>query len=399
MKVAVIHPLKHHVYYSLEGVAKSGADVIGLFGYYNRGDFFDKLLNKTKFKSLVDGWKYEPIDKYVTTSFWIKFLFLLSKKWPSKFEKIYTKEFQKWCIMQLDNVDCIHVLQDYCNDVIRYAYEQGIQIVYEQIQPFDTVQRRILDEEVQKVGISPKYISARFPKEKIKKQIENIGYSTAIVTASDATYKSVIELGVKSNIIYRFPYGSDFAKVIRKKSIKYNNTLRVLYIGNISLIKGVQYVIEAAEQLQNSGIYFTFIGKPASTRDRFFINQIEKLKNCKYKESVPHTEIFNNYFENDVFIFQGLCEGFGMVTLEAMFCGLPCVVSTGGIGIVQDGFNGYVNENGDVETLVKNIMKLKDPILRKRMSQNAVMSANECTWEKYTNNISNVYLNMFGTNI
>ena len=41
MRVAVIHPLKHHVYYSMAGVMESGAEVIGLFGYYDKNDFLD----------------------------------------------------------------------------------------------------------------------------------------------------------------------------------------------------------------------------------------------------------------------------------------------------------------------------------------------------------------------
>ena len=46
MRVAVIHPLKHHVYYSMAGVMESGAEVIGLFGYYDKNDFLDKIVRK-----------------------------------------------------------------------------------------------------------------------------------------------------------------------------------------------------------------------------------------------------------------------------------------------------------------------------------------------------------------
>ena len=44
MRIAVIHPLKHHVYYSMAGVMESGAEVIGLFGYYDKNDFLDKIV-------------------------------------------------------------------------------------------------------------------------------------------------------------------------------------------------------------------------------------------------------------------------------------------------------------------------------------------------------------------
>lgn len=140
MRIAVIHPLKHHVYYSMAGVMESGAEVIGLFGYYDKNDFLDKIVRKTKWKKQIDGYKYEIISTCVKTNFFVKVLFLLAKAKPKQFQKLYNWAFETWAIHNLKGIDCIHVLQDYCNIVIRYAKKHHIKIIYEQILAYDVNQ-------------------------------------------------------------------------------------------------------------------------------------------------------------------------------------------------------------------------------------------------------------------
>ena len=86
MRIAVIHPLKHHVYYSMAGVMESGAEVIGLFGYYDKNDFLDKIVRKTKWKKQIDGYKYEIISTCVKTNFLLKYCFCWQKLNRSSFK-------------------------------------------------------------------------------------------------------------------------------------------------------------------------------------------------------------------------------------------------------------------------------------------------------------------------
>lgn len=393
MKVAVIHPLRHHVYHSMEGVVQSGVDVVGLFGYFNRGDCIDKFLMRTKFRHLVEGWSYEPIAKYVKTSLWVKILFLLYKKFPNKFENIYFKYFQKWCIKQLKDVDCIHVLQDYCNDVIRYAYSRGIKIVYEQIIPF---YYGCLLEEIENVGFDKSYINSRYSKDKLELQIENIKIASVIIGASFATEKTLKQISDRN--IYIFPYGAQITccndEILAQNLWRKQNKekLKILYIGAINLLKGVRYIIEAAELLVEKPFEFTFVGKPTSIEDTQMIEKIKSLPNCEYIESIPHSKINKIYQDNDIFVFQGICEGFGMVTLEAMANGLPCLVSIGGCGIVKNNVDGFINENRDVVKIVENLELLfSNRELLKELSINARNDALLCTWDDFSKNIADVY--------
>lgn len=59
-------------------------------------------------------------------------------------------------------------------------------------------------------------------------------------------------------------------------------------------------------------------------------------------------------------------ESFGLVALEAMACGVPCIgTRVGGIPeVITDGMNGYLCGLGDVEAVAgKAIRLLEDPPL------------------------------------
>ena len=67
-------------------------------------------------------------------------------------------------------------------------------------------------------------------------------------------------------------------------------------------------------------------------------------------------------------------EGFAMVLLEAMACGLPCVsfdCPYGPRNVITDGEDGFLVEYLNSKALADNICKLiEDKELRKRMGQN-----------------------------
>lgn len=87
----------------------------------------------------------------------------------------------------------------------------------------------------------------------------------------------------------------------------------------------------------------------------------------------PTFDIQQEYINSSIFVFSSRFEGFGMVLVEAMACGLPVVsfnCPCGPKDIVSDGEDGLLVENGDVEALAEALSRLMaDEALRQSMSK------------------------------
>ncbi|MGF1452925.1 MAG: glycosyltransferase family 4 protein, partial [Opitutales bacterium] len=78
------------------------------------------------------------------------------------------------------------------------------------------------------------------------------------------------------------------------------------------------------------------------------------------------------YQEADIFALPSSGEGFGLVYLEAMARGLPCIASTAGAAteVVLDGECGRCIPNGDVTALTAALHELvQHPELRRRLGE------------------------------
>jgi glycosyltransferase involved in cell wall biosynthesis len=101
------------------------------------------------------------------------------------------------------------------------------------------------------------------------------------------------------------------------------------------------------------------------------------LQHCSLKG--PTTDIETEYLRSSLFVFSSRFEGFGMVLIEAMACGLPVVsfaCPCGPRDIISDGIDGLLVENGNVQALAeKLIYMIEHPEERQRMGKNAVKKA------------------------
>jgi glycosyltransferase involved in cell wall biosynthesis len=88
------------------------------------------------------------------------------------------------------------------------------------------------------------------------------------------------------------------------------------------------------------------------------------------------SDIENEYSKSSLFAFSSRFEGFGMVLVEAMACGLPVIsfdCPCGPKDIVKDGEDGLLAENGSVSALANGLLSMmSDPERRKLMSEAAL---------------------------
>ncbi len=89
----------------------------------------------------------------------------------------------------------------------------------------------------------------------------------------------------------------------------------------------------------------------------------------------PTKDIGKEYSDSSMLVMSSHYEGFPMVMIEAMACGLPAVCfdfKCGPRDIIKEGENGLIVKDGNIEGLAEAVVKLmKDDELRKRMGENA----------------------------
>lgn len=101
----------------------------------------------------------------------------------------------------------------------------------------------------------------------------------------------------------------------------------------------------------------------------------ERGLNGTVKLNGPTKNIGQEYSESSMIVMSSHYEGFPMVMIEAMACGLPAVsfdFMCGPRDIIKEGENGLVVKDGDIDGLAKAMMTLmRDDELRRKMGENA----------------------------
>ncbi len=153
---------------------------------------------------------------------------------------------------------------------------------------------------------------------------------------------------------------------------------RVIAVGRLDYQKGFDRLINAWEIVHKSGKYNDWrldIFGQGEWKDMLqgMINE-KGLTNSVFINK-PTKKIGKEYAESSLLVMTSNYEGFGMVLVEAMSCGLPVVsfdCKCGPKDIIREWENGLIIHNGDIKALADGIMKLmEDTENRKRMSLNA----------------------------
>lgn len=99
--------------------------------------------------------------------------------------------------------------------------------------------------------------------------------------------------------------------------------LQVLYLGTLTLRKGLARLLAAAQKLEEEPIEFWIVGDGSVA----IPEEMRALSNVTWIGRVPRSEVVSYYRTADVFLFPTLSDGFGLTQLEALGMGLPVIAS------------------------------------------------------------------------
>lgn len=214
---------------------------------------------------------------------------------------------------------------------------------------------------------------------------EEIDLADYFIVASDFTRRSLNYCGVNDEVIATIPYGVDLSKFYPAKiSNEYKGPLRLIFVGHVDYQKGLHHLFEALRNIPKEKIQLDIYGV---YNDKDSIVRYGKECCCaNYHGFVTADQLRVVYQNSDVMVFPSTNDGYGLVVLEALACGLPVVCSknAGACDIIQNGINGYAFSSGDIEELEDIIMwcvNNKSELVNMRTAaQNSVKG---CNWDNY----------------
>lgn len=152
----------------------------------------------------------------------------------------------------------------------------------------------------------------------------------------------------------------------------------VIHVSNFRGVKRVQDVVKAFARIAESiPAKLLLVGDgPEMTVICRLVNSLGISEKVLFLGKQDNLEEL--YSISDLMLLLSEKESFGLVVLEAMACGVPCIgTNVGGIPeVISDGKNGFLCELGDIETIAeKGISLLTNEAMHKRFSVEAINSA------------------------
>ena len=192
-----------------------------------------------------------------------------------------------------------------------------------------------------------------------KKQIFN---ANLVVAPSQFIIDKHLEHGFFRNMkTQKLPYGVSLPDVEIKKD---NDSIDILYVGQLSKHKGTQILIKAFKQVQRTDLRLNICVRGKDEEE--FRNLAYGDNRIKFHGFLSKKELYDLYSRANVLVIPSIWyEPSGLVMYEAFVHGTPVIGSRiGGISeLVHDGENGFIFESRNERQLAEILKALSSSIL------------------------------------
>jgi glycosyltransferase involved in cell wall biosynthesis len=225
-------------------------------------------------------------------------------------------------------------------DLLRFAKAQGWYTVLGQIDPGWREEVVVQEEHCKHPTLAPQWTPA--PAQYWEQWQQECELADQIVVNSPWSSQTLQMGGLSPSKLSMIPLAYEPSQARAGFQRQYptrfsgDRPLRVLFLGQVILRKGIAAVLDAAERLRQEPIEFWIVGslgiKPP----------VNRSPSIRWFGSVPRSATPFYYQQADVFLFPTLSDGFGLTQLEAQAWKLPLITSRFCGAVVKDEVNGWI---------------------------------------------------------
>jgi glycosyltransferase involved in cell wall biosynthesis len=153
--------------------------------------------------------------------------------------------------------------------------------------------------------------------------------------------------------------------------------INLLFVGRLEKQKNLKSLIKAFKSIQmptsrNQILRLVIVGSGSEENKlKRLTKELGLEKSVTFKGRIGHSQIIKQYQRADIFVLPSILEGHPKVLLEAMACGLSCLVSySAGIGFKQN--TEVVKTKTDVNSIASGLEKIiKNTNLGQKLENNS----------------------------
>ncbi len=258
-------------------------------------------------------------------------------------------------------------------EAMREEKKQGKFIVLDQIDPGER-EHEIIHEEARRWHQYVAHPNAVIPRRVYDRLHEEWMLADLIIVNSEWSRICNIEKGAPAEKIFVLPLAYEpkmnidnltFGESSQNHSPKRDKKVRILWVGRVTLQKGIQYLVEAARLLKAEPVEFLIAGESNITESSIR----HAPSNMRWLGKVSHAQKELLYRSATAFVLPTLSDGFAITQLEALAHGLPIIATSRCGRVLEEGKTGFVIPPHDPVALANAVMRfVSDSSLHDKMS-------------------------------
>jgi starch synthase len=206
----------------------------------------------------------------------------------------------------------------------------------------------------------------------------------AITVPSTVAKRSFVAMGIAPEKVHVIPYGVRLDHFTRTEDPP-QNAFEVLFAGQVSLRKGIPYLLQAFARLNHSNKRLTIAG--AIQDDLRNLLATLPTDNVVFTGPLPKSQLAKKMSASHLLVLPSVEEGLALVQGQAMACGCPVLATTatGAEDLFTDGQQGFIVPDRDVDALTQRMQQIADdPALQHQLSEASLLRVKTLGgWDQY----------------